>query len=84
MIFEDYEKKYRKNALDNKWKNQKITTLKIFQRKNLQANKYTSKELAKNLRERIKSGQTTFKGLIGYENSVIPDIERAILSGHNM
>ena len=41
-------------------------------------------ELAKNLRERIKSGQSTFNGLIGYENSVIPDIERAILSGHNI
>jgi len=25
-----------------------------------------------------------FEGLIGYENTVIPDVERAILSGHNM
>ena len=61
----------------------KITTLKELKEK---AYKPISiqEELAKNLRERIKSGQTTFKGLIGYENSVIPDIERAILSGHNI
>ena len=60
-----------------------ITTLKELHKK---AYKPISiqEELAKNLRERIKSGQSTFKGLIGYENSVIPDIERAILSGHNI
>ena len=61
----------------------KITTLKELQKI---AYKPISiqEELAKNLRERIKSGQSTFEGLIGYENSVIPDIERAILSGHNI
>ena len=61
----------------------KITTLKELQKI---AYKPISiqEELAKNLRERIKSGQSTFVGLIGYENSVIPDIERAILSGHNI
>ncbi|MAV80343.1 MAG: magnesium chelatase [Flavobacteriaceae bacterium] len=41
-------------------------------------------ELAKNLRKKIKKGNSTFKGLIGYENTVIPDLERAILSGHNI
>ncbi len=49
---------------------------------------YTSKsiqdELAFNLRARLKNGQPTFSGLIGYENTVIPDVERAILSGHNI
>ena len=29
-------------------------------------------------------GINTFEGLIGYENTVIPDVERAILSGHNI
>ena len=61
----------------------KITTLKELKEKNYKPISI-QEELAKNLRERIKSGQTTFKGLIGYENSVIPDIERAILSGHNI
>mgnify|MGYP000347882483 FL=1 len=39
-------------------------------------------ELANNLRERIKSEVPTFDGLHGYEHTVIPDLERAILSGH--
>ena len=42
------------------------------------------KEMAQNLRQHLKSGKKTFEGLIGYENTVIPDIERAILSGHNI
>ena len=41
-------------------------------------------ELAKNLRQRLSDGINTFEGLIGYENTVIPDLERAILSGHNI
>ena len=41
-------------------------------------------ELAKTLRHRLKTGIPTFDGLIGYENTVIPDVERAILSGHNI
>ena len=41
-------------------------------------------ELAHNLKERLRSGEKTFEGLIGYENTVIPDVERAILSGHNI
>jgi len=41
-------------------------------------------ELRHNLREKIKSGQPTFKGLHGFENTVIPEFERAILSRHNI
>ena len=41
-------------------------------------------ELAKNLRKKLRQGEKTFDGLIGYENTVIPDVERAILSGHNI
>ena len=41
-------------------------------------------ELAKNLRQCLRDGMTTFEGLIGYENTVIPDVERALLSGHNI
>ena len=61
----------------------KITTLKELKKTNYQP-KSIQEELAQNLREKIKKGETTFKGLIGYENTVIPDIERAILSGHNI
>ncbi len=49
---------------------------------------YTSRsikdELRENLRDRIKQGENTFEGVWGYENSVIPELERAILSRHNI
>ena len=41
-------------------------------------------ELAQNLRARLQSGKPTFEGLLGYENTVIPDVERALLSGHSI
>jgi magnesium chelatase subunit I len=41
-------------------------------------------ELAKNLRARIQKGQPTFEGLLGYKNTVIPNVERALLSGHSI
>ena len=49
---------------------------------------YTSKnikdELRDNLRERLRTGKDSFEGVWGYENSVIPELERAILSRHNI
>lgn len=41
-------------------------------------------ELRKNLIQRIKDGKETFAGVWGYEDSVIPELERAILSRHNI
>jgi magnesium chelatase subunit I len=41
-------------------------------------------ELRDNLRAKIKSGQPTFVGVHGFENTVIPELERAILSRHNI
>jgi magnesium chelatase subunit I len=41
-------------------------------------------ELRDNLIEALKSGKSVFENIHGYEDSVIPDIERAILSGHNI
>ena len=41
-------------------------------------------ELRKNLVEKIRNKETTFPGIIGYEDSVIPDTERALLSRHNI
>jgi len=42
------------------------------------------KEMIKNLSHNLKNGIGTFEGIHGYEDSVIPDLERAILSGHNV
>lgn len=41
-------------------------------------------ELRKNLIQKIKTKQNVFEGIWGYEDTVIPDIERAILSKHNI
>jgi len=41
-------------------------------------------ELRKNLIEKIRNKNTTFPGIIGYDESVIPDTERALLSRHNI
>jgi magnesium chelatase subunit I len=54
----------------------------------LKATGYQSKsikdELRNNLREKIKSGKPVFEGVHGFENTVIPELERAILSRHNI
>lgn len=54
----------------------------------LKASGYQSKsikdELRDNLREKIKLGEPTFEGIHGFENTVIPELERAILSRHNI
>ncbi|HMR84720.1 MAG TPA: magnesium chelatase, partial [Niabella sp.] len=41
-------------------------------------------EIRQNLISRLKSGETTFPGIVGYEDSVIPETERALLSKHNI
>ncbi len=61
----------------------KIKTLKALQKTEYQPESI-QKELARNLREKIRKAESTFEGLIGYENTVIPNVERAILSGHNI
>jgi magnesium chelatase subunit I len=54
----------------------------------LKATGYQSKsikdELRNNLRGKIKSGKPVFEGVHGFENTVIPELERAILSRHNI
>jgi magnesium chelatase subunit I len=41
-------------------------------------------EIRKNLIEKIKQNDNPFTGIIGYEDTVIPDTERALLSRHNI
>ncbi len=63
--------------------NNKIKTLK-----DLKSSGYSSldlkDEMIKNLKINLSSGKPTFEGIHGYEDSVIPDLERAILSKHNI
>ena len=41
-------------------------------------------ELRENLISKMMNKETVFKGIYGYENTVIPELERAILSKHNI
>jgi len=61
----------------------KITTLGELKKAGYQT-KDIKDELRDNLREKIRAGEETFSGVWGYENSVIPELERAILSRHNI
>ncbi|HXS55508.1 MAG TPA: hypothetical protein VN726_05230 [Hanamia sp.] len=46
--------------------------------------KSVKEELRENLIKKIGKKESTFPGIIGYEDSVIPDTERALLSRHNI
>ena len=41
-------------------------------------------ELRENLIRRMRNKETVFEGIWGYEETVIPDLERAILAGHDI
>ena len=41
-------------------------------------------ELRKNLLKKLNAGETLFDSIIGYEESVIPTLERGILAGHDL
>ena len=41
-------------------------------------------EIRENLLVKIKAKENPFPGILGYEDTVIPDTERALLSRHNM
>lgn len=54
----------------------------------LKASGYQSKSIKQELRDNLilhlKSNKNVFKGILGYEDTVIPDVERALLSRHNI
>jgi magnesium chelatase subunit I len=47
-------------------------------------NRSVKEEIRENLIRRLKNKETTFPGILGYDDSVIPDTERALLSRHNI
>jgi magnesium chelatase subunit I len=60
-----------------------ITTLGALKASGYQS-KTIKNELRDNLLAKLKAKETVFKGVIGYENTVVPQIQRAILSKHNI
>ena len=41
-------------------------------------------ELRKNLIDLLRKGQEPFEGVVGYQDTVIPQLQRAILAKHNI
>ncbi len=54
----------------------------------LKATDYKSRtikeELRENLIQKLKKKEKVFEGIIGFDETVLPDVERAVLSRHNM
>lgn len=63
-------------------KNSRPSTLGAFKKAGL-TYETVKDELRRNLIRRIQAGETLFPGIVGYEQTVIPAIENAILSRHN-
>ena len=61
----------------------KEINLKQLKKLNYKSKKI-KEELACNLINNLKKGINSFPGIEGYDKTVIPDIERAILSGHDI
>ncbi|RJP68344.1 MAG: magnesium chelatase [Candidatus Abyssobacteria bacterium SURF_17] len=57
-------------------------------RKDLKKSRYrvlpVREEMRKNLIRKLKAGEILFADIIGYEQTVIPQLENAILAGHDM
>ncbi|AEE48927.1 magnesium chelatase [Haliscomenobacter hydrossis] len=60
-----------------------ITTLGALKASGYQP-KSVKAELRANLIEKLKKRETIFEGVLGFEDTVLPDIERAVLSRHNI
>jgi magnesium chelatase subunit I len=41
-------------------------------------------ELRDNLLVRLRAGEPRFPGIVGYDDTVLPEVERALLAGHDM
>ncbi len=46
--------------------------------------KSIKEEIRQNLVTKLQQQEPTFSGIVGYEDTVIPDVERALLSQHNI
>src|SRR5579862_9530110 len=53
-------------------------------RKNGYVRKTVKQEIRANLIKKLQNKENSFPGIVGYEDSVIPDTERALLSRHNI
>jgi hypothetical protein len=93
LVFEDFSRN-RKSTFKTNRQGMRTNSMiyeklvKIDTLGQLKANGYQPKsikaELRDNLISSMRSKENPFEGIYGYEDSVIPDLERAILSMHNI
>ena len=60
-----------------------IRTLRELRRAGI-ATRPVRAELRANLLERLRSGAPLFEGILGYDDSVVPAVENALLCGHDL
>ena len=41
-------------------------------------------EIRENLLDRLRSGETAFPGIVGFDDTVLPQLETALLAGHDL
>jgi len=41
-------------------------------------------EIRQNLLARLRAGETTLPGIVGFDDTVVPEVERALLAGHDI
>src|SRR6187551_1649152 len=41
-------------------------------------------EIRNNLLARLRSGETAFPGMVGFDDTVVPELERSLLAGHDL
>lgn len=62
---------------------QKIKSLEQLKSSGYQP-KGLKQEMRDNLIQKLKKREKIFEGILGFEDTVLPDMERAVLSGHNI
>src|SRR5713101_1502720 len=60
------------------------TTLGELKRSGWKGRVSVKEEMRRNLLRKLAGGESLFPGILGYEDSVIPQMVNAILSRHNM
>ena len=83
MIFEDYETNRKKTSKD-KYEYTRDKDIRGPERIRVYFEKKIKTELRDNLIQKLQSQSTLFEGIIGYEDTVIPQLIHAILSEHNI
>src|SRR3954452_4791346 len=47
------------------------------------ATRSVKEEIRANLLDRLRSGEPAFPGIVGFDDSVLPELEAALLAGHD-